>query len=296
MVSIEDYKEGLNKLFSQNFFIIACDNQGMVNVLKNYAKNAGFYVEDIKRSKNAEYYKLINETLLPKKILNSEIHLPERLFDVMKDIDRKHFFLNDEMLHKLLEKRTKNKFNKTLDEFLNTLNDEEKKDYDFELNLFVNQCYHPNNGLNYFFDGLEIKSDISMLETLAYMVLLNPKPHDKILEIGTYSGYNSALLVQMGCELDTLQTHEGNLENVVQDNLTNIIDLNKINFLGSLNEVKDKKYDKIFCKEVSEVQEINNYCNLLKEGGKYVGLMKSDFGKKIVIAKNNIIEPFYTLK
>ena len=49
---------------------------------------------------------------------------------------------------------------------------------------------------------------ISQPYTVAYMTSkLDPKPGEKVLEIGTGSGYQAAILAELGCEVYTIERH-----------------------------------------------------------------------------------------
>jgi len=72
----------------------------------------------------------------------------------------------------------------------------------FVMDAFINRAYEDT--------ALPISKSqtISQPYTVALMTqALQPKPSDKVLEIGTGSGYQAAILAEMGCRVFTIERH-----------------------------------------------------------------------------------------
>jgi protein-L-isoaspartate(D-aspartate) O-methyltransferase len=76
-----------------------------------------------------------------------------------------------------------------------------------ERHLFVNEPF-VNRSYEDTALPIEKSQTISQPYTVAFMTQeLNPKPGAKILEIGTGSGYQAAILAEMGCRVFTIERH-----------------------------------------------------------------------------------------
>lgn len=296
MVSINDYKNSLQKMLNQSKInVYPFDNSSMVILLKNYALNSGFDVEGFDSNKS-KIYEYRNGELELKINSNKKLLLPLNIFNVMEKIDRKKFFVSDEIFHRIVDNKSRRKFNLALDDFLNTLTKEELESYNFEIKMFNSQCYKPNSSMIYYSDNFKTNLEISPLESFVSLILLNPKKGDKILEIGTYSGYTSALLSEMGCFVDTIQTHKNNPLDFVKNNLYNSGCLvENVNVFNSLEQIKEKKYDKLLNKENIDKSMLTLYQNMLNQNGKFVGLISKGENSEMVIAKKDVVEPFLTI-
>lgn len=93
---------------------------------------------------------------------------------------------------------------------------------------------------------IECKQTISQPYTVAYMTqILEVKPGDKILEIGTGSGYQAAILCNLGAEVYTVER----IKKLYEDSKNLLEHLHyKVHFKlndGSLGWEKNSPYDKI---------------------------------------------------
>lgn len=145
---------------------------------------------------------------------------------------------------------------------------------------------------------LPIPGDQTISQPTTVMIMiqaLEPKPTDKVLEIGTGSGWNAAILSKLVKEVYTTEIVEELIpfakSNLKKAKVTNVKVLKTD---GSLGYKKAAPYDKIIVTAAAP-KIVEPWVNQLKEGGIIVAPVGSPYSQRMVKARkiNNKLEEEY---
>ena len=136
---------------------------------------------------------------------------------------------------------------------------------------------------------IDCKQTISQPYVVAYMVAcLNLKKTDKILEIGTGTGYQTAILSHLSQEVCTIEIHS-NLLNKAKQRIAKLNLKNIIFKLGNGNEGWQNKtlFDAIIVSAASEVIPNKLLKNLKNKGYLIMPKKKPSGNQKLLLVKKN---------